>query len=166
MVEADTNFQLALGLDQEEKEDYVDRFWEIMKESPLYRDHTYAEQKEEGSHLQHGLKIIYPKGFSHSQLFIDPETCIKCGMCAHENACIYGAREGIPREIPDLIDVNCALCNACINFCPQNKAVQAERGFVTGLIENAVDLEEKKYWQNKIKYLRDTTTIRHHLPCL
>jgi glutamate synthase domain-containing protein 2/FAD/FMN-containing dehydrogenase/ferredoxin/glutamate synthase domain-containing protein 1 len=160
LVEEDTNFQLALGLNREEKEEFIDRFWEIMKESPLYQHHTKADQKEEGSHLQHGLKIKYPRGFPYAELFIDPETCIKCGMCAHENACTYGARNGNPREIPELLDLNCALCNACINFCPQNKAIQAERDFVQELIENAVDLEEKRYWQNQRHFLRDTTTIQ------
>ncbi len=160
MAEQDTRFQLALGLNQEEKEEFIGRSWEIMKESPLYLDHTRAEQKESRSHLEHGLNIIYPKGFSYAKLFIDPETCIRCGMCAHENACTYGARHGNPREIPELIDENCALCNACINYCPQNKAIQLEREFTQKLIANAVDLEEKKYWENQNKFLRDTTIIQ------
>ncbi|MEJ2535890.1 MAG: FAD-binding protein [Calditrichia bacterium] len=160
MVEQDTNFQLALDLDEERKKEFVDRFWEIMKESPLYKEHTLAEQKEERSHLEHGLKILYPRGFAYANLFIDPETCIHCGMCAHENACTYGARQGNPREIPELLDENCALCNACINYCPQNKAIQFERDYTDKLIENAVDLEEKRYWQQRRKFLRDTTTIQ------
>lgn len=160
MVEADTNFQLALGLNQEDKEEFIERFWDIMKESPLYKQHTKADQKDEGSHLQHGLKIHYPRGFPYAELFIDPETCIKCGMCAHENACTYGARNGNPREIPELLDLNCALCNACINFCPQNKAIQSERDFIQELIDNAPDLEEKRYWQTQRNFLRDTTTIQ------
>ncbi len=160
LVEENPAFQKALGFDPEEKEEFIDRMWEVMKESPLYREHTKAVQKEERSHLEHGLKIYYPRGFAYSELFIDPETCIHCGMCAHENACIYGAREGKPRQIPELIDENCALCNACINFCPQNKAVQTERNFVQELIENAVDREEKKYWETKKGFLRDTTTIQ------
>ncbi len=160
LVEQDTRFQLALGMEKEEKKEFVERFWEVMKESPLYVEHTLAEQKEERSHLEHGIKITYPRGFAYAKLFIDPETCIHCGMCAHENACTYGARHGQPREIPELIDENCALCNACINYCPQNKLVQAEREYVDGLIEHAVDLDEKKYWETKKSYLRDTTTIQ------
>ena len=111
--------QDALGLDTEQKQAFVDRMWEVMKESPLYLPHTKAEQKEERSHLQHGLNIKYPRGFAYAQLKIDPETCIRCGMCGDENACTYGAREGVPRSIPELIDDSCALCNACINYCPQ-----------------------------------------------
>ena len=160
LVEGDKAFQQALGLTPAEKSEFVDRMWEVMKESPLYIDHTLAEQKEDKSHLQHGINIKYPRGFAYSELFIDPETCIHCGMCAHENACIYGARRGNPREIPELIDENCALCNACINFCPQNKAVQMERDFVQELIDNAVDMEEKKYWETEKGFLRDTTTIQ------
>ena len=160
MVEAEPKFQKALGLNAEEKEDFIDRMWEVMKESPLYREHTMAEQKEERSHLEHGLKINYQRGYAYSKLFIDSETCIHCGMCGHENACIYGARQGNPREIPELLDENCALCNACINFCPQNKAVQMERDFVQELIENAVDMEEKKFWETEKHFLRDTTTIQ------
>ncbi|NOX37835.1 MAG: FAD-binding protein [Calditrichaeota bacterium] len=160
LVEADTRFQLALGISQEEKSDFIERFWDIMKQSPLYREHTLAEQKEERSHLEHGLKIIYPRGFPYGKLFIDPETCIRCGMCAHENACTYGARIGKPREIPVLLDENCALCNACINFCPQNKAIQAEREYIDELIEHAVDLEEKRYWESRKQFLRDTTIIQ------
>ena len=160
MVERDTRFQQVLGFTGEEKQEFIERAWEIMKESPLYREHTMAEQKEDRSHLEHGLELIYPKGFSYAQLFIDPETCIRCGMCAHENACTYGARHGIPRTIPELINENCSLCNACINYCPQNKAIQLERLFTDKLIQNAVDLEEKKYWENQKKFLRDTTTIQ------
>lgn len=160
LVEGHDAFQKALGLNKQEKTEFVDRMWEVMKESPLYVEHTYAEQKEDKSHLQHGLNIHYPRGYAYSQLFIDPETCINCGMCAHENACIYGARQGNPREIPELIDENCALCNACINFCPQNKAVQMERDYVQELINNAVDMDEKKYWQTEKEFLRDTTTIQ------
>ncbi|RMH73030.1 MAG: FAD-binding protein [Gemmatimonadetes bacterium] len=170
-VEADTHYQLALakglGADPtdsddlaEKKNEFITRFWDIMKESPLYLPHTLAEQKEEKSHLQHGLNIIYPRGFAYAELFIDPETCIKCGMCAHENACTYGARKGAPREIPQLIDQNCALCNACINYCPQNKAVHAEREYLDKLIKNAIDLEERKFWQTEKSFLRDTTTIQ------
>jgi glutamate synthase domain-containing protein 2/FAD/FMN-containing dehydrogenase/ferredoxin len=160
VVEADTDFQLSLGLNEEEKKEFIERSWEIMKESPLYKEHTFAEQKEERSHLEHGLELIYPKGFPYAELFIDPETCIRCGMCAHENACTYGARYGNPREIPDLVDENCALCNACINYCPQNKAIQVERDYTHKLIDNAVDLEEKKYWEIRLSFLRDTTTIQ------
>jgi Na+-translocating ferredoxin:NAD+ oxidoreductase RNF subunit RnfB len=160
LVENNPAFQVALGLNKEEKKEFIDRMWEVMKESPLYREHTLAEQKEERSHLEHGLNIKYPRGYAYSKLFIDPETCIHCGMCAHENACIYGARRGNPREIPELIHENCALCNACINFCPQNKAVQMERDFVQGLINRAVDLEEKRYWETEKLFLRDTTTIQ------
>ncbi|GAB4367906.1 MAG: hypothetical protein Kow0042_08790 [Calditrichia bacterium] len=159
LVEADTRFQLKLGLSEGEKQEFIERFWDIMKESPLYVEHTLAEQKEHRSHLEHGLKIFYPKGFAYAKLFIDPETCIHCGMCAHENACTYGARQGNPREIPELVDQNCALCNACINYCPQNKLVQADREYVDKLIANAVDLEEKRYWETIRQYLRDTTTI-------
>ncbi|HFE63699.1 MAG TPA: hypothetical protein ENK14_04685, partial [Caldithrix sp.] len=160
LVEQDTNFQLALGMEADEKQEFIERFWDIMKESPLYTEHTLAEQKEDRSHLEHGLKIFYPKGFAYARLFIDPETCIHCGMCAHENACTYGARQGTPREIPELVDENCALCNACINYCPQNKLVQADREYIDELIKNAVDLEEKRYWENRKKFLRDTTTIQ------
>ncbi len=159
-VEQDTRFQLALGLSEEERADYVERFWDIMKQSPLYVEHTRAQQKEPRSHLEHGLKIIYPKGFPYARLFIDPETCIRCGMCAHENACTYGAREGKPRSIPLLFDENCALCNACINFCPQNKVIQAEREYVEELAAHAVDMEEKKYWEMRKRFLRDTTIIQ------
>ncbi|HQU71292.1 MAG TPA: glutamate synthase-related protein, partial [Calditrichia bacterium] len=159
-VEGNPAFQIALGLQEKEKEAFVDRMWEVMKDSPLYLPHTRAVQKEERSHLEHGLKIHYNRGFAYSKLFIDEETCINCGMCAHENACIYGARQGNPRQMPELIDENCALCNACINFCPQNKAVQVERDFVQDLINNAVDMEEKKFWENKKNFLRDTTTIQ------
>jgi glutamate synthase domain-containing protein 2/FAD/FMN-containing dehydrogenase/glutamate synthase domain-containing protein 3/ferredoxin/glutamate synthase domain-containing protein 1 len=160
LVEQDNRFQRALGLSRVEKDEFIDRFWQVMKESPLYREHTQAEQKEEKSHLEHGLKILYPRGFAYARLFIDPETCIRCGMCADENACTYGARIGKPRQIPELIDENCALCNACINFCPQNKAVQEEREFIEKLIVNAVDLDEKRYWAGRQKQLRDTTTIQ------
>ncbi len=160
LVEADTRFQLALGVSPEDKADFIERFWDIMKQSPLYRKHTQAQQKAERSHLEHGLKMLYPKGFPYGKLFIDPETCIRCGMCAHENACTYGARIGRPREIPLLLDENCSLCNACINFCPQNKAIQAEREYMDELIEHAVDLEEKRYWENRKKFLRDTTVIQ------
>ncbi len=160
MVEQDSRFQLALGLITEEQQEFVERSWEIMKESHLYREYTLAEQKEDRSHLEHGLELIYPKGFAYAKLFIDPETCIRCGMCAHENACTYSARLNIPREIPELINENCALCNACINYCPQNKAIQQQREFTAELIHHAVDLEEKKYWENQKKFLRDTTTIQ------
>ena len=160
LVEADNRFQQALKLNEEEKSEFIDRFWQIMKENPLYRSHTLAEQKSNGSHLQHGLKILYPRGFAYGKLYIDPETCIRCGMCAHENACTYGARIGQPREIPTLIDQNCALCNACINFCPQNKVIQQEREFVQNLINHAVDLDEKRYWNTQLHQLRDTTTVQ------
>ncbi len=160
LVEKDNRFQQALGMDEREKSEYIDRFWQIMKESPLYLPHTQAQQKEQRSHLEHGLKIIYPKGYAYARLYIDPETCIRCGMCAHENACTYGARIGHPREIPELLHRNCALCNACINFCPQNKAIQSERELVKKLIDNAVDLDEKKYWNSRLHHLRDTTTIQ------
>ncbi len=160
LVEEDPKFKAALGLNKQEKDRFVDRMWEVMKESPLYVDHTLAEQKEDKSHLQHGLEIHYPRGYAYSELFIDPETCINCGMCAHENACIYGARQGNPREMPELIDENCALCNACINFCPQNKAVQMERDHIQELLDNAVDKDEKHYWEIEKSFLRDTTTIQ------
>lgn len=160
MVEENIDFRKALALSDDEKTEFVDRMWEVMKESPLYVSHTAAEQKEDRSHLQHGLSIHYPRGYAYSELFIDEETCINCGMCAHENACIYGARQGNPREMPELLDENCALCNACINYCPQNKAVQVERDFVQELLNNAVDMEEKKYWETEKKFLRDTTTIQ------
>ncbi|RMG67590.1 MAG: FAD-binding protein, partial [Calditrichaeota bacterium] len=159
-VEAEPAFQQALGLTPAGKKEFVERFWDIMKESPLYRTHTRTPVKDDGSHLQHGLKIQYPRGFPYASLYIDPDTCIRCGMCAHENACTYGARQGQPRQIPELIDINCALCNACINFCPQNKAIQQEREFVSRLIEQAVDPEEKRFWQNQYRLLRDTTTIQ------
>ncbi len=159
-VEAEPTFQQALGLTPAEKKEFIERFWDIMKESPLYRSHTRTPVKDDGSHLQHGLKIQYPRGFPYARLFIDPDTCIRCGMCAHENACTYGARQGNPRQIPELVDINCALCNACINFCPQNKAIQQEREFVEQLIEQAVDPEEKRFWQQQYRQLRDTTTIQ------
>ncbi len=160
LVEKENNFQMALGFNGDEKKEFIDRFWEVMKESPLYQEHTLSEQKGDRSHLEHGLKIIYPRGFPYAELFIDEETCIHCGMCGHEHACTYGAREGHAREIPKLLDVNCALCNACINYCPQNKEVQTERGYIQKLSENAVDLDEKKYWENQKYFLRDTTTIQ------
>jgi glutamate synthase domain-containing protein 2/ferredoxin/glutamate synthase domain-containing protein 1 len=160
IVEADNNFQNALNLDTEEKNDFIDRFWQITKDSPLYRDHTLADHRGDKSHLGHGLKIHYDRGFAYAKLFIDPETCIHCGMCADENACTYDAREGRAREIPILKDENCALCNACINYCPQNKVVQEERQFTQHLIDHAVDFEEKKYWQKRKEFLRDTTTIQ------
>ncbi len=159
-VEANPLFRKVLGLTDAGKKDFIERFWDIMKESPLYIEHTKAVQKEERSHLQHGLEIKYPRGFAYSKLYIDEDTCISCGMCSHENACIYGARRGNPREIPQLIDENCALCNACINFCPQNKAIQVERNFIDDLIENAVDKDEKTYWYSQKQFLSDTTTIQ------
>ena len=160
LVEENPLFKKVLGLTDAGKTEFVDRFWDIMKESPLYVEHTKAVQKEERSHLQHGLNIKYPRGYAYSKLYIDEDTCISCGMCAHENACIYGARQGNPREIPELIDENCALCNACINFCPQNKAIQVERNFVDDLIENAVDKDEKQHWEKEKRFLTDTTTIQ------
>lgn len=160
LVEQDNRFQMALNMEPAEKAEFIDRFWQIMKESPLYLPHTKAEQKEEKSHLEHGLKIKYTRGFAYGKLFIDDETCIRCGMCAHENACMYDAREGLPRLIPNLLDENCALCNACINFCPQNKETQKERQFITRFIENAVDRDERKYWEKHLTKLRDTTTIQ------
>ncbi|HRX51425.1 MAG TPA: glutamate synthase-related protein [Candidatus Krumholzibacteria bacterium] len=159
LVEADTRFQTALALEPARKQAFVDRMWDVMKESPLYLPHTKAEQKEERSHLQHGLRIRYPRGFAYGQLVIDPETCIRCGMCADENACTYGAREGVPRAIPTLVDENCALCNACINFCPQNKAVQVERDVLGQLAEHAVDRDERTFWLEERALLRDTTTV-------
>ncbi len=160
LVEENPLFKKVLGLTDAGKKDFVERFWDIMKESPLYVEHTKAVQKEERSHLQHGLEIKYPRGFAYSELYIDEDTCISCGMCAHENACIYGARRGNPRQIPELIDENCALCNACINFCPQNQAIQLERNFVQELIDNAVDKDEKQYWEEEKQFLTDTTTIQ------
>ncbi|KAA3614970.1 MAG: FAD-binding protein [Calditrichaeota bacterium] len=159
LVEEDNNFQNALGLQEKEKSEYVDRFWQIMKESPLYTDYTKSDQKEGRSHLQHGLQIVYPRGFEYGQLFIDPKTCIHCGMCSDENACMYGARKGQPRQIPDLLDLNCALCNACVNYCPQNKNAQEERDVLNNFIYNATDLEEKKYWLNRQNRIHDTTTV-------
>ena len=159
LVEEDERFRRALAMEEKEKEDFIDRFWQVMKASPLYRQHTLAEQKKDGSHLQHGLKIIYPRGFEYGTLFIDPVTCIRCGMCSHENACMYGAREGKPRQIPQLLDLNCALCNACVSICPQNKAAQEERRYVDQLIVNATDLEEKRYWINRQNRIHDTTIV-------
>ncbi|NUM35480.1 MAG: alpha-hydroxy-acid oxidizing protein, partial [Candidatus Brocadiae bacterium] len=160
LVESKEEFQKVLGFSEEEKKAFIDRFWQITKESPLYREHTLADHKGQNSHLDHGLKILYNRGFAYADLFIDPETCIRCGMCSHGNACTYFAREGKPREIPALLDQNCALCNACINFCPQNKLIQKEREYVEKLISNAVDREEKKYWQTQMHFLRDTTIIQ------
>lgn len=158
-VEENEKFNNVLKLEKADKQEFIDRFWQIMKESPLYLNHTLAEQKDDKSHLAHGLRIIYSKGFSYSHLFIDPETCIHCGMCSSENACIYGARESQPRKIPELLDINCALCNACVNFCPQNKIAQHERQFIDKLVKNAVDLEEKKYWAKKQNRIHDTTKV-------
>ncbi len=160
VVENDQNFQAVLKLNETEKDDFIDRFWNVIKDSPLYKEYTLSEIKEEKSHLDHGLKIHYAKGFAYAKLFIDPETCIHCGMCAHDNACTYNAREGRPREIPILKEENCSLCNACINYCPQNKVIQNDREYVSQLIDHALDMEEKKYWNNKYKYLRDTTIIQ------
>ncbi len=160
LVESKEEFQKVLGFTEEEKKSFIDRFWQITKESPLYREYTLADHKGENSHLEHGIKILYNRGFAYAELFIDPETCIRCGMCSHGNACTYFAREGKPREIPNLVDQNCALCNACINFCPQNKLVQKEREYVEKLIAHAVDREEKKYWQAQMHFLRDTTIIQ------
>ncbi|MDZ7358936.1 MAG: glutamate synthase-related protein, partial [candidate division KSB1 bacterium] len=143
-----------------QKQDFVDRFWQIVKQSPLYREHTLADQKDEKSHLSHGVKLIYEKGFEYSQLFIDPLTCIRCGMCSHENACMYGAREGRPRKIPELKNINCALCNACVNYCPQNKQAQKERMVLDKLILHAPDLEEKKYWIKQQNRIHDTTKVQ------
>ncbi len=159
IVEENAKFSAMLNFDKTKKQDFIDRFWQIMKESPLYLSHTLADQKDDKSHLAHGLRIIYDKGYSYSQLFIDPETCIHCGMCSSENACIYGARDSLPRQIPDLLDMNCALCNACVNFCPQNKLAQQERQHLDKLIQNAVDLEEKKYWTKKQNRIHDTTKV-------
>lgn len=159
LVEEDERFNKALGMTEEEKQDFIQRFWQVMKESPLYRHHTLAEQKEDRSHLQHGLKIIYPRGFQYAGLYIDPVTCIRCGMCSHENACMYGARDGKAREIPSLLEVNCALCNACVNVCPQNKDAQDEREYLGRLIQNATDLEEKRYWTNQRNRIHDTTVV-------
>jgi glutamate synthase domain-containing protein 2/FAD/FMN-containing dehydrogenase/ferredoxin/glutamate synthase domain-containing protein 1 len=159
LVEEDKRFQQALAMDEEEKQDFIDRFWQVMKESPLYKGHTLAEQKEARSHLQHGLKLIYPRGFEYGSLFIDPVTCIRCGMCSDENACMYAAREGNAREIPQLLDINCALCNACVNVCPQNKAAQDERSYLDRMIINATDLEEKRYWINRQNRIHDTTVV-------
>ena len=159
IVEAQPRFQQALQLSPRQKQDFIERFWQISKESPLYRPHTRSDHQEQRSHLEHGLKIHYARGFAYARLFIDPETCIRCGMCAHEHACTYDAREGQPRSIPELIDHNCALCNACINFCPQNKAIQKQRDYRQEMVHHAVDQEEKKYWQQQYALLRDTTTI-------
>ncbi len=159
LVEQDNQFAAALAIDEKEKTEYIDRFWQIMKESPLYTDYTKAELKEGRSHLQHGLQIIYPRGFEYGQLFIDPKTCIHCGMCSDENACMYGARKGRPRQIPDLLELNCALCNACVNYCPQNKSAQEERTLLDRFIYNATDLDEKKYWLHRQQRIHDTTTV-------
>jgi len=159
LVEADNRYIQALGKDLNQKKDFIDRFWQIMKESPVYIQHTRAEQKEDKSHLQHGLKIIYQRGFEYGNLYIDPNTCIHCGMCSSENACMYGARESRPRQIPELLNINCALCNACVNYCPQNKSAQEEREYTDHLIYNAMDLEEKKYWIKQQSRIRDTTIV-------
>ncbi len=159
LVEEDNRFIRALAMKKPEKEAYVERFWQIMKESPNYTAHTHSEQKDGRSHLQHGLKIAYPRGFEYGELFIDPKTCIHCGMCSDENACMYGARHGRPRQIPDLLDLNCALCNACVNYCPQNKEAQQERSLIDRFIYNATDLEEKHYWINRQQRVHDTTTV-------
>ncbi len=160
MVEADQNFIRSLSLNKQQKVEFIDRFWQIMKESPQYLPHTLAQQKEEKSHLQHGLKVIYPRGYEYGKLFIDPETCIRCGMCSHENACTYGARIGHAREIPELLHLNCALCNACVNYCPQNKAAQMERESLDRVINAAIDLEEKKYWIKRQGRIHDTTVVQ------
>ena len=158
-VEADNRFVQALAMERAQKESFVERFWQIMKESPNYTAHTHSEQKGGRSHLQHGLKIVYPRGFEYGKLFIDPKTCIHCGMCSNENACMYGAREGRPRQIPDLLELNCALCNACVNYCPKNKEAQQERTLIDRYIYNATDLEEKRYWSNRQQRVQDTTTV-------
>jgi len=160
LVEEDNRFLQKLALDREERDDFINRFWQIMKESPLYVGHTLAGQKEEKSHLEHGLKILYPRGFEYGSLFIDPVTCIHCGMCSDENACMYGARVSRPRQIPQLLDLNCALCNACVNYCPQNKLAQEERQYFDRLIFNAADLEEKKYLIKQQNRLHDTTKVQ------
>ncbi|MGD9487744.1 MAG: glutamate synthase-related protein [Calditrichaceae bacterium] len=159
LVEKDNRFIEALAMSHQEKNEFIDRFWQVMKESPLYTEHTLAEQKDEKSHLSHGLKILYPRGFEYGKLFIDSTTCIHCGMCSDENACMYGAREGKPRQIPELLDLNCALCNACVNYCPQNKVAQEERQYMDRLIYNAPDLEEKKYWVKEQNRIHDTTKV-------
>jgi len=159
LVEQDNRFIQKLSMNNEEKDDFINRFWQIMKESPLYVEHTSAEQKEEKSHLEHGLKILYPRGFEYGSLYIDPETCIHCGMCSDENACTYGARESKPRQMPELLELNCALCNACVNYCPQNKIAQEERQYFDKLIYNAADLDEKKYLTNQQKRIHDTTQV-------
>ncbi|MBN2008964.1 FAD-binding protein [candidate division KSB1 bacterium] len=158
-VEQHPRFINALGLDGNEKEQLVQRFWHIMKESPLYSPHTLSDLRNEKSHLEHGLAIHYNKGFAYSHLYIDPFTCIHCGMCADENACIYGARSGHARHIPELLDINCALCNACINYCPQNKRAQEERQFLDQMIFHAPDLDEKKYWRDQQNRIHDTTKV-------
>ena len=159
LVEKSEAFQTALEKQDNGQQYFLGRFWQIMKESPLYRPHTLADQKDSRSHLEHGLAIHYDRGFEYSRLFIDTKTCIHCGMCSNENACIYGARTGLPRQIPELIDINCALCNACVNFCPQNKLAQQQRLYLDKLIENAVDLEEKKYWMRRQQRIHDTTKV-------
>ena len=40
MVEEHPSFKRALNLTDEEKEDFINRFWQIMKESPLYCSHN------------------------------------------------------------------------------------------------------------------------------
>jgi len=158
-VEKTRQFRQSLNFSDSQQQDFIERFWQIMKESPLYRKHTLADQKDEKSHLSHGLKLIYKKGFEYSQLFIDPETCIRCGMCSDENACMYGAREGHPRQVPDLISVNCSLCNACVNFCPMNKQAQKERILLDELIAHAPDPEEERYWKRQKRRVHDTTKV-------
>lgn len=159
MVEQDNRFQQALAMTKREMTNRIDRFWQIMKESPLYTEHSRTEIKDGHSHLQHGIRILYPRGFEYGKLFIDPETCIHCGMCSDENACMYGARSGRPRSIPELLDLNCALCNACVNYCPQNKKAQEDREVLNNYIYNATDLEEKKYWLDRQNRIHDTTTV-------
>ncbi|MFZ5517618.1 MAG: glutamate synthase-related protein [Candidatus Zhuqueibacterota bacterium] len=160
LVEMNPKFNAQLNFRNGEKKEYIDRFWQIMKESPLYIEHTLAVQKEEKSHLAHGLKILYDKGFAYSELYIDPTTCIHCGMCSNENACMYAARESQPRQIPELRHINCALCNACVNFCPQNKIMERTRLYFDKLIHHAVDLEEKRYWTKQQARVHDTTTVQ------
>ena len=159
LVEGDSRFERALALEDTARGEYIERFWQIMKESPNYREHTHAEQTGGRSHLQHGLRIVYPRGFEYGSLYIDEESCIHCGMCGDENACMYGARRGRPRQIPELLDINCALCNACVNYCPQNKEAQRQRHLLDRYIYNATDLEEKRYWTERQRRIRDTTTV-------
>ena len=160
LVEKDKEFNKILLLTEEEKEDFIGRAWQIMKESPLYGRHTQSVHKDEKSHLQHGINITYPRDFEYASLYIDRVTCIHCGMCSNENACTYGARTGVAREIPELSENKCALCNACVNYCPMNRTAQKERILLDRYIYNATDLAEKRYWIRQKERIHDTTIVK------